>query len=112
MKEPDWKQVGEDVANDWRGSGDDLGSVIARHLPAAYALGKSHGPEWLPIEDEPRDEHLPYDARPLWMLYAPAAEGLSELVTLCRYHDDGGWCICELRQATHYAPYKPPEPKS
>ena len=58
MKEPDWKQVGEDVANDWRGSGDDLGSVIARHLPAAYALGKSHGPDWLPIEDAPRDEAI------------------------------------------------------
>ena len=54
MKEPDWAAVAREVL---RGMQED-GHIITRGKSAlqdAYALGKSHGPDWLPIADAPRD---------------------------------------------------------
>jgi len=56
--------------SEWKASGKALldGDAHAlrqmdTQLAAAYALGKSHGPDWLPIADAPRD------GTPVW-LYA------------------------------------------
>ena len=43
-KEPDWSNLTREHA-----------LQIATLLREAYALGKSHGPDWLPIADAPRD---------------------------------------------------------
>jgi len=63
---------------------------------------------WQPIETIPTDANKPWDERRFWLLYAPEREGLPAMQSVCRYHDDAGWCIDELRTATHGQPL--PEP--
>ena len=63
---------------------------------------------WQPIETIPTDADKPWDERRFWLLYAPEREGLPAMQSVCRYHDDAGWCIDELRTATHGQPL--PEP--
>ena len=63
---------------------------------------------WQPIETIPTDADRPWDERRFWLLYAPEREGLPAMQSVCRYHDDAGWCIDELRTATHGQPL--PEP--
>jgi len=63
---------------------------------------------WQPIETIPTDTDKPWDERRLWLLYAPEREGLPAMQSVCRYHADAGWCIDELRTATHGQPL--PEP--
>ena len=59
---------------------------------------------WQPIETIPTDANKPWDERRFWLLYAPEREGLPAMQSVCRYHDDAGWCIDELRTATHGQP--------
>jgi len=63
---------------------------------------------WQPIETIPTDANKPWDERRFWLLYAPEREGLPAMQSVCRYHADAGWCIDELRTATHGQPL--PEP--
>ena len=63
---------------------------------------------WQPIETIPTDADKPWDERRFWLLYAPEREGLPAMQSVCRYHADAGWCIDELRTATHGQPL--PEP--
>ena len=63
---------------------------------------------WQPIETIPTDANKPWDERRFWLLYALEREGLPAMQSVCRYHDDAGWCIDELRTATHWQPL--PEP--
>ena len=95
-----------------------------RDLINAYVLGRDHYPgapkaiddrlaamivsPWQPIETIPTDTDKPWDERRFWLLYAPEREGLPAMQSVCRYHDDAGWCIDELRTATHGQPL--PEP--
>jgi hypothetical protein len=57
--------------------------------------------EWQPIETAPKDGRL-------ILVWAPAKEGFTSLYSLCRYHPDAGFCIDEIREATHWMPL--PEP--
>lgn len=57
---------------------------------------------WLPIECAPTD------GREI-VVYAPARDGLKELVSLCAYHPDAGFCIDEIRSPTHWQPFSRPK---
>ena len=56
---------------------------------------------WQPIETAKTDGTLV-------IVYAPPSHGLTGLVTVCAYHPDGGWCVCELREVTHWHPLPGP----
>lgn len=50
---------------------------------------------WQPIDDStPRDEVIE--------VFAPGVEGLNDLVTLCRWHEDAGFTVCEFRTPSHW----------
>ena len=60
--------------------------------------------EWQPIETAPK--------KGLIEVYAPGEEfGLSSIVCLCEWHEDAGFCVCELRCPTHWRPHNPPSRK-
>jgi len=58
--------------------------------------------EWRPIETAPRDGEL------IWV-YCPSAHGLSEMVSLCCWHKDGGFTVDELRHPTLWFPILQPD---
>ena len=49
---------------------------------------------WQPIDDAPKDRDI--------AVYAPSYQGLPSMVSKCKWHDDAGFCIDELRQPTHW----------
>jgi hypothetical protein len=59
--------------------------------------------EWQPIETAPRDGTI-------FLVWAPGAHGLSPMFSLCAWHEDAGFCIDELRHASHWMPL--PDPPS
>jgi len=75
---------------------DGMGYIARAALAAAEAAA------WQPIETALRD-------RMIWV-YAPAYEGLPEIVGPCRWHDDAGFCVDELRSPTHWRPLPSPPP--
>jgi hypothetical protein len=61
--------------------------------------------DWQPIETAPKDR--------LIIVFAPGDdpnfhEPLTDLVSLCQWHEDAGFCVCELRNPTHWAPFERP----
>ena len=60
---------------------------------------------WQPIETAPRDRLIivfaPGD-NPIF--YSP----LPDIVSLCKWHEDAGFCVDELREPTHWMPYERP----
>ena len=67
---------------------------------------------WQPIETAPRD-------RPV-EVYAPAPDparwheavcDLPPMAALIQWHPDGGFCVCTIREATHWRDHVPPEDK-
>jgi hypothetical protein len=59
--------------------------------------------DWRPIASAPRNGTLV-------LFYAPSYEDLPEMMGVCAYHPDGGWCVDELRNVTHWMPLPaPPE---
>ena len=63
------------------------------------------GADWQPIETAPKDETI--------IVFAPGEKDdfpspLPDLVSLCRWHPDAGFCVCELREVTHWMPFKQP----
>lgn len=53
---------------------------------------------WRDIATAPKDGTL-------FLAYAEAGQhGLPELYSLCSWNEFGGFCICELRNATHWMP--------
>ncbi|TXH14962.1 MAG: DUF551 domain-containing protein [Hyphomicrobiaceae bacterium] len=57
--------------------------------------------DWQPISTAPRDGTL-------FLAWAPAAEGLPAMFSLCAWHPDAGFCIDELREASHWMPLPDP----
>jgi len=85
--------------------GDELHSMRTELLSAARAaLAAAEGAAWQPIETALRD-------RMIWV-YAPAYEGLPEIVGPCRWHDDAGFCVDELRSPTHWHLMPSPPPST
>lgn len=57
---------------------------------------------WRPIETAPKDGTL-------FLAWAePGQHGLPGMHSLCAWHEDAGFCICELRQPTHWKPLRAP----
>ena len=99
-----------------RESARELGETAERFwsetqdLKAEIAALKAER-EWRPIESAPRD-----GTRVL--VYAPPPDPakwhgstLGSLICAVKYHADGGWCVCEIRKATHWQPL-PPAPEA
>lgn len=55
---------------------------------------------WLSIETAPKDRTI--------LVYAPGEQGLDPIICACRWHDDAGFYVDELRSPTHWMPL--PEP--
>jgi hypothetical protein len=49
---------------------------------------------WQPIATAPRN-------RPI-VVYAPPRHDLPEFAGMCQWHPDAGFCVCELREPTHW----------
>lgn len=47
---------------------------------------------WQPISTAPRDRYI--------IVWAPYAHGLPPIAYRCKYHPDGGFTVCELREPT------------
>lgn len=54
---------------------------------------------WRPIATAPKDGTV-------FLAFAPGADyGLDDLKTHCSWHRDAGFCVCELREPTHWLPF-------
>lgn len=65
--------------------------------PIWHAESKS---EWQPIETAPKDCPV--------LVYAPGKEGLTALISTCKWHYQAGFCIDEIREPTHWMPLPSP----
>lgn len=50
-----------------------------------------------PIETAPRDEII--------LVWAPGRDGLPPIFSMCKWHDDAGFCIDELREPKYWWPW-------
>jgi Lar family restriction alleviation protein len=62
--------------------------------------------DWMPIETAPRDgtEVLVYAAMPDHLQWADPDKQLRQIVRVTAWHPDAGWCVDELREASHWRP--------
>jgi hypothetical protein len=59
---------------------------------------------WQDISTAPRDCTI--------LVWCPPKHGLPGLTTVALYHPDAGFCVCELRDPTHWRPLPaPPQPE-
>jgi hypothetical protein len=56
--------------------------------------------DWQPIETAPQDGTEV-------LVYASPYEDLRGFCCVAKWHPDAGWCVCELRMATHWMPLPP-----
>jgi hypothetical protein len=62
--------------------------------------------EWMPIESAPKGPEV--------LVYATErgrTDGITPLpayIGQCAWHPDAGWCVCEVREVTHWMPLPPP----
>lgn len=66
--------------------------------------------EWQPIETAPTD------GTPI-LVYAQDTtvacdDPLTPFITVCAYHENGGFCVCEIREATHWMHLPEPPQKN
>ena len=81
--------------------GDDeyLNDLVQKPLAALTSALEAR--EWRTMESAPRDQRI--------LLYAPGDPySLPDLISVCEWHPDAGFCICELREPTHWRPLPPP----
>lgn len=78
--------------------GINAAAEVIKHLAAQgfHLLSWNHD-----MSQAPRDGTL-------ILAYAPAAHGLDEIVRVCGWHPDAGFCICELREVTAWCHLMPP----
>lgn len=69
----------------------------------AEAIAASPSP-WREMESAPKDDFI-------WV-WCPPVHGLTEIVSLCRWHDDAGFCVDELRHPELWQPLHTPSPPS
>lgn len=84
---------------------DEVSAAVVDDLAACEAeLANEHKKnQWKPIETAPKDGTK-------ILVWCPSAHGLDELYAVCAYHEDAGFCVCELREPTHWQPLpQPPE---
>jgi hypothetical protein len=73
---------------------DCIGTALTQPAPSP----------WRPIETAPKDGTVV-------LVFAAARDGLSAFQCTAAYHEDAGWCVDELREATHWMPLPPPPEK-
>lgn len=81
---------------------DHLANLISREKFWRWKAEGQSG--WQPIETAPKDRAI--------IVFAPGEDprwegSLGDLVTLCKWHPDAGFCVCELREPTHWMAYEP-----
>ena len=84
-------------------NGNQWGESTLKRIPKAIAALTSalEAREWRTMESAPRDQRI--------LLYAPGDPySLPDLISVCEWHPDAGFCICELREPTHWRPLPPP----
>lgn len=74
-------------------------------LAALSAAGLVVEQGWQPIETAPQDQMV--------LVYAPSPDptrwhtsvcDLSPIICAAKWHPEGGWCMCEIREVTHWRP--------
>lgn len=74
-------------------------------LSALSAAGWVAEQGWQPIETAPQDRMV--------LVYAPSPDptrwhtsvcDLSPIICAAKWHPEGGWCVCEIREVTHWRP--------
>lgn len=60
------------------------------------ALEAAERAVWQPIATAPKDRTI--------TVFAAPYDDLPGFVTSCRYHEDAGFCVDELREVTHWRP--------
>jgi len=114
----DLSRLPQDVANAYRAGirGPEVSSILSKvdevRAEALKMLNRSQSNErrmadelralrsWHDISSAPQD--IPV------LIYAEAAHGLPAFQAVAQWHPDGGWCVCELREATHWRPLPTP----
>lgn len=75
--------------------GDNLLVAMSKTI-AAYERGI-----WQPMATAPQNREIE--------VYCPAREGLPPMISLCQWHPDAGFTVCEIRHPTHWREHNPPE---
>jgi hypothetical protein len=78
-------------------SGDDIFYATRTPLPATEPTDSG----WRDIASAPKDGTEV-------LVWCPPAHGLPSLTRVCGYHEDAGFCVCELREPTHWQPLPAP----
>lgn len=88
----------------------DVGISDVRAFDAALtAAGYAVVRRWQPIETAPRDRLVEvYAPSPDPERWTPEVHKLPPIVCLARWHPDGGFCVCEIREVTHWREHVPP----
>lgn len=89
LREEGWELPGtddEEVTTIWLQ--DELLDAVNKLIAAR---------QWQPIETAPTDGTR-------ILAYAAAYDDLPAFQTIAAYHPDGGWCVDELREVTHWKP--------
>jgi hypothetical protein len=68
-----------------------------RDVPSADCSAMPCSASWLPIAAAPKDGTE-------IIVYCPSAHGLNHMVSVCAYHEDAGFCVCELREPILWIP--------
>lgn len=80
-----------------------------RAFAALTAAGYAVVRRWQPIETAPRDRLVEvYAPSPDPARWTPEVHNLPPIVCLARWHPDGGFCVCEIREVTHWREHIPP----
>lgn len=89
---------------------DKLSSDVFPESPSGdvkNAAGEAGGSgSWRDIDSAPRDGTA-------ILVFAPGRSdrwegGLGDLICRCAWHPEAGFCVCELREPTHWQPLPPP----
>lgn len=74
-------------------------------LAALSAAGLVVEQGWQPIETAPQDQMvLVYSPSPDPTLWHTSVCDLSPIICAAKWHPEGGWCVCEIREVTHWRP--------
>lgn len=93
---PPQHQVACDGCYAWGPNADTQENAIA-----AWNAGPAT--QWHDIATAPQDRMVLVYAVEDPEKVPPECKGLEPLICTTKWHPDGGWCVCEVREATHWA---------
>lgn len=84
---------------------EEADAILSALTAAGYAVERG----WQPIETAPRDRLVEvYAPSPDPARWTPEVHDLPPIVCLARWHPDAGFCVCEIREVTHWREHVPP----